>query len=95
LHDRGDNSVANCDIGAFSARFSQRKDARRATAEVNEGLIAAHGGDDALNDLARAERPEFAFVEELFHRLGFALGVPYPLIDRHTRSGRAHNVPSV
>jgi hypothetical protein len=94
LDDRGDNSVAYCDIRSFSARFTQGKHAGGASAEIDKRLIPAHGGHDALNDLARTERPELAAFEELFHRLGFALVGPYPLIDGHTRSG-AHHMPSV
>jgi len=73
LNDRRDDSVADCDIRSFPTRFSERKDAGGASAKVNERLIAAHGGDNAFHDLARTERPELIFVEELFHRLGFAL----------------------
>jgi hypothetical protein len=94
LDDRRDDCVADCDIRSFSARFSERKHARGPAAEVNECLIPTYGGDNAFHDLSRTERAKVAAVEKLFHRLGFALGGPYPLIDGHTRSG-AHNVPSV
>jgi hypothetical protein len=94
LDDRGYNSVAYSDIRSFSARFTQGKDAGGSSAEIDEHLISAHGGHEALDDLAGTKRPELAAVEELFHRLGFALGGPYPLIDCHTRLG-AHHMPSV
>src|SRR5438034_4006574 len=74
LTDRRDDRVADCDIGSFCARFTKGKNASRAAAEINEGLVAAYRGDDTLYDLAGAKRTERVLVlldagEELFHRL--------------------------
>jgi len=91
LNDRRDDRVADRDIRSFCARFTKGKDAGRAAAEINEGLIAAYRGDDPLDDLAGAKRTERALVlldagEELFHRLRlgrfalrYASGGPCPL----------------
>ena len=98
MDHRGDDSVADCDIRSFPTRFPERKHARRASAEINEHLIAAHGRDDPFDDLAWAERPEGSLIlfdtcEELCHRLGLAVG-PYFRIDGHDRA-RANDVPPV
>src|SRR2546430_2729938 len=74
LKARRDDRAADCDVRSFCARFTKGKDAGRAAAEINEGLIAAYRGDDPLDDLAGAKRTERALVlldagEELFHRL--------------------------
>jgi DNA-binding NarL/FixJ family response regulator/putative methionine-R-sulfoxide reductase with GAF domain len=82
LDHRGNDSVANRDIRSFSARFPQGEHARRPSAKINEGFIAAHRRDNAFDDLAWTERTERALVfidagQELFHRLG---------IDGHDRA---------
>src|SRR5207302_8715137 len=91
LNDRRDDRVADCDIGSFCARFTKGKNASRAAAEINEGLVAAYRGDDTLYDLAGAKRTERVLVlldagEELFHRLRLAVG-PNFRIDGHDWRG--------
>jgi len=98
LDDRGDDPVADRDIRSFFARFAQGEDPRGAAAKVNERLIAAHGGDNPFDDLARTKRTKRALVllnpsEELLHRLGLAVRA-HSRIDGHDRA-RANDVPHV